>query len=153
MTHLFEEKHNKIYLIFKLMSEELGDVEQWFVHYTPKVIDEVNIYPNVSVFNRQIYTFETDKKYLSNLTINYDIESYDNLQCLKPMRVYTRKVPLALLFVCIGEQKFAALGELGQPCIEKDRYNDINMEVKRRKDWQMVPISYLHDKSTISQDL
>ena len=31
--------------------------DEWLKHYEPKYIEEVNIFPNITVFNRKLYTF------------------------------------------------------------------------------------------------
>lgn len=130
-------------------------IEQWFVHYNPKVIDDVNIYPNVSIFNRKSYTLGDDKEvYIKFKTINADIDTYDELAMLETnaciYKISDKRYIVALK--ALNEKKLAVLGELSQRCIDKNGYNDLDIPVKDVKEWEIVPISYIYDKSTLSFD-
>lgn len=133
-----------------------SDIEKWFVHYSPKEVEQVNIYPNVSIFNRKIYTFGDEKEvYIKFKTINADIETYDEVAMLDTnsciYKISENRYVVALK--SIGEQKVTILGELGQRYIDKNHLNDLNIDVKDVTEFGIVPISYIYDKSTLTFDL
>lgn len=134
------------------MSSE--EVDQWFVHYVPKVIEDVNIYPNVSIFHRKSYTIGDDKEvYIKFKTINADIDTYDELAMLETDDCIFKISDGRYIVVQNDEgNKLAVLGELGQRCIDLNHYNEYDVAVKDVKQYEMVPISYYYDKSTLSYD-
>lgn len=128
---------------------------QWFAHYKPQYIEDINIYPNATLYNRRIYTFGKDKEiYMKLSSMDETIGTYDELAFIENSACYFKIGHNRFIEVIERDDKVAVIGELSQRCIEKNGYNNlVHPEIKKAEDFNLVPLSSVYDSSEFNHNL
>lgn len=127
-------------------------MSSWFSADTFIEVPEANLYPNVSVFNRKIYTFSDDKEvYLKYSKVNSQIQSQDELAHVDTRSCMTRISQDE--YINIGEKEegsYFVIGQLSPRYIEKNQLNSFNPGIKSAEDCKIVSITEAYDSSKLT---
>ncbi|KAG2734612.1 hypothetical protein G9P44_002618 [Scheffersomyces stipitis] len=126
------------------MASRAGD--SWFDKYSPKNVDEINIYPNISIYNRTLYTFG-GKEEVYNKFLSYDAEilSQDELAFLDTNSCVL-KIDISRYIVVVTVQgKVSVIGELNQRYIQKNKFDTYDLTIKDSKNYNIVPLTEIYN--------
>ncbi|KAG2731417.1 hypothetical protein G9P44_005833 [Scheffersomyces stipitis] len=137
-----------------------GKSDSWFEQYIPKYVEDVNIYPNISIYNRKLYTFGgKEEVYNKFLSYNTEILSLDELAYLDTNSCVFR-IDVSRYIVVISVEvkseegksqegkaaryKTAVIGELNKRYIEKNKLNSYKINTRDSKDYLLVQLSEIY---------
>lgn len=130
--------------------------DKWLVKTTKKVVPEVNVWPNVSLFNRKLYTFgEKEEAYIKLDWYDAYIESYDEL-CFYDTNSCIYRVSQDDYIITLNnggspdDFKVAVLGQLGQRYLRTNRIAEYDVEIRNPDDYKIVHLSEIGDKNKVS---
>ncbi|KAG5416873.1 hypothetical protein I9W82_005603 [Candida metapsilosis] len=132
------------------------NIEEWFKNYEPKYVEEVNVYPNITTFNRKLYTFgpSEGEVYIKFKSYDANIKSYDEVCYLDTESCVWRVAKDR--YICTAyssdETKVAIIGELGQRYIQKNKFDSYNLKIKSPEEWEVVPITEVYDYKTVTAE-
>ncbi|KAG5419758.1 hypothetical protein I9W82_001638 [Candida metapsilosis] len=121
--------------------------DAWLKHYEPKYIEEVNIFPNITVFNRKLYTFgpSDGEVYIKFKSHDKSITCYDELCYLETTSCGIRiDENRHVVFIHVGD-KWAAIGEVSERFIEKNELNSFGGGPKNIGDYKVVPLREVYN--------
>ncbi|KAK6204817.1 uncharacterized protein RJT21DRAFT_124039 [Scheffersomyces amazonensis] len=136
--------------------EELSDnsVEKWFAVDNFKEIKEKNIYPNITVFNRKLYTFGDSKEvFIKFSRINSLIPSQDEITYLDTRSCMVRISQDRYIVVVSNEKgETAVIGELLKRYISKNNLNQYDTKIHNAEEYKILSLSDLYDPETLTAD-
>ncbi|KAG5419757.1 hypothetical protein I9W82_001637 [Candida metapsilosis] len=123
------------------------DPDGWLKYYEPKYVEEVNIFPNITVFNRKLYTFgpSDGEAYIKFKSYDKSITSYDDL-CFLDTKTCGFRIDEDRYIVTlhVGD-KWAVIGELSERYITKNELNSYGTPVRTIGDKQMASLKELYN--------
>ena len=130
------------------------NIEEWFKNYDLKYVEDVNVYPNITTFNRKLYTFgpSEGEVYIKFKSYDANIKSYDEVCYLDTKSCVWRVAEDR--YICTvhssDETKVAIIGELGQRYIQKNKFDSYNLKIKSPGEWKVVSITEVYDYKTVT---
>lgn len=129
--------------------------DKWLVKTTKKTVPDVNVWPNVSLFNRKLYTLgEKEEAYIKFAWYDAYIESYDEL-CFYDTRSCIYRVSEDDYLITSGIElpsgkiKVAVVGQLGQRYLRKNHIDAYDVEIRNPDDYEIVHLSEIKDKNKV----
>ncbi|KAG5416872.1 hypothetical protein I9W82_005602 [Candida metapsilosis] len=132
------------------------NIEEWFKNYEPKYVEEVNVYPNITTFNRKLYTFgpSEGEVYIKFKSYDANIKSYDEV-CYLDSKSCVWRVAKDRYICTVNSKdgtKVAIIGELGQRYIQKNKFDNYNLKIKSVGKWEPVSITEVYDYKTLTAE-
>lgn len=133
--------------------------DQWLTKTTKREIPDENVWPNISVFNRKLYTFgEPKEAFIKFSFIDDSIGSYDELALWDTNSCIYRVSEDDYLVISTKEgesdpPKIAVIGQLGERYLEKNGIKEYNVGIKDIKDFEIVPLSEIFDMKDLTYEL
>lgn len=127
----------------------------WLVHLNKKHIPEVNVYPNVSVFNRKLYTFgENGEVFVKFSYIDDTIASYDEVTYLDTKLCVFRVSQNEYIITVFTEsgEEVAVVGKLNDRYVTKNNLNQYDVVIRDVNDYKVVPLSKVYDPEQLKPD-
>lgn len=127
----------------------------WAPQESMRVIEEVNVYPNISIYNRTIYTFGVQgEAFIKFSRINKAIQSYDELAYLDSRSCMFRIGDDEYVVVIKQEvgDKLAVLGVLSERYVKSNNLRQYDALVKQRDEWEVVQLDDVFDRQTVTLD-
>lgn len=129
------------------------NIQNWFKADDFTEVEDINIHPNVSVFNRKLYTFGNKKEtYLKFSSINSNIKSQDEISYLDTRScIFKISDTRFIVVICNIEQTgYAVLGELGNRYITKNKLCDYeDVEIRSPEDHNIISVNEIYDPSSL----
>ncbi|KAF3986669.1 hypothetical protein FT663_04792 [Candidozyma haemuli var. vulneris] len=125
----------------------------WLVHFNKKHIPEVNVYPNVSVFNRKIYTFgEKGEVFIKFDYIDDTIASYDEVAYLDTKScIFRVSQDDYIITVHVGDD-YVVVGKLSDRYVQTNGLSKYDVVIRDIKDYNVVPLATLYDPKELKLD-
>ncbi|KAK6201536.1 uncharacterized protein RJT21DRAFT_114154 [Scheffersomyces amazonensis] len=134
-----------------------NSAEKWFASDKFIDIEEKNIYPNVTVFNRKLYTFgESKEVFIKFSRINSSIPTQDEITYLDTRSCMIRISQDRYIVIISNEkeeEEFAVIGELSARYITKNNLNQYGSTIYDANDYRIVGLSKLYDPATLTADV
>jgi hypothetical protein len=129
----------------------------WFKADDFTKVEDVNVHPNVSVFNRKLYTFgDKGETYIKFSYINSCIQSQDEIAYLDS-RACGFKISDTRFIVVLRRDKdtnaYAVIGELGSRYITTNKLLEYDVEIRSPDDYTIIPMSEIYDPSKLDYEL
>lgn len=132
--------------------------DKWLVKTTKKIVPDVNVWPNITIFNRRLYTFGSNEEayikfsfYDAYLDSYDDLAYYDTNTCIYRVSeedyivILTNRVP--------GEKpQVAVLGQLGERYLKKNHIRAYDVEIRNPEDYEIVHLSVIGEKNGVTFD-
>lgn len=129
------------------------NIQNWFKVDDFTEVEDINIHPNVSVFNRKLYTFGNKKEtYLKFSSINSNIKSQDEIALLDTRScIFKISETRFIVVLCnIERTGYAVIGELGNRYITKNKLCDYeDVEIRSPDDHNIISINEIYDPSSL----
>jgi hypothetical protein len=127
---------------------------EWFKADDFTKVEEVNVHPNVSVFNRKLYTFgDKGETYIKFSYINSCIQSQDEITFLDSNSCVFKISDTRFIVVFKKDGKYAVIGELGTRYITKNKLCEYDVQIRSSDDYTIIPMNEIYDPSKLDFEL
>lgn len=131
--------------------------DQWLTKTTKREIPDEDVWPNITVFNRKLYTFgELKEAYIKFSFIEDSIQSYDELAYLDTNSCIYRVSEddyIVVLTKNAETPKIAVIGQLGERYLETNGIKKYNVAIRDIKDYEIIPLSEIYDSKELTYEL
>ncbi|RLV82755.1 hypothetical protein JA9_003722 [Meyerozyma sp. JA9] len=128
----------------------------WFKADNFTKVEDVNVHPNVSVFNRKLYTFgDKGETYIKFSYINSCIQSQDEIAYLDSRSCGFKISDTRFIVVLKGDKDtnaYAVIGELGTRYITTNKLLEYDVEIRSPDDYTIIPMREIYDSSKLDYE-
>ena len=129
----------------------------WFKADNFTKVEDVNVHPNVSIFNRKLYTFgDKGETYIKFSYINSCIQSQDEITYLDSNSCVF-KISDTRFIVVLKRDKdtnaYAVIGELGTRYVTNNKFCEYDVEIRSPDDYTIVSMNEIYDTSKLDFEL
>ncbi|RLV82756.1 hypothetical protein JA9_003723 [Meyerozyma sp. JA9] len=126
----------------------------WFKADDFTEVEDVNVHPNVSIFNRKLYTFgNKGETYIKFSYINSCIQSQDEITLLDTRSCVFKISDTRFIVVLKKDENYAVIGELGNRYITKNKLCEYDVQIRSPDDYTIIPMSEIYDPSKLDFEL
>ncbi|KAK6199214.1 uncharacterized protein RJT21DRAFT_121512 [Scheffersomyces amazonensis] len=132
-----------------------SSIDLWFNSDNFRDVEQKNVYPNVSVFNRSVYTVIQPKEvYIKYSKINASLGSLDEIAFLSPKCCFFRISENRYIEIVRSStgNEIAVLGELSEKFITKNDFNQYDSNIYEPQEQNIVSLDKIYDPSTLTAD-
>lgn len=125
----------------------MSDTSRWFSADEFYEVPDTNIYPNISVFNRKLYTFgNRHETYLKFSKVNDKIKSQDELALLdtKSCIFKINEDEFIVVLKKKEEDKYGVIGQLNNRYIKTNKLLSYDVVIRSIEDYESVSIDELY---------
>lgn len=120
--------------------------DQWLVKYNKREIPNENVFPNVSVFNRKLYTFGgKEEVYIKFDHVDDYIKSYDELALWDTNLCMFRVSENDYIVVSRKGEKYAVIGKLSDRYVKKNDLNQYDAQIRNPDDYELITLPEIFD--------
>ena len=126
----------------------------WFKADDFTKVEDVNVHPNVSVFNRKLYTFgDKGETYIKFSYVNSNLQSQDEITYLDSRSCVFKISDTRFIVVMKKGKDYAVIGELGPRYITKNKFCEYDVQIRSPDDYNIVSMNELYDPSMLEFEM
>lgn len=130
--------------------------ELWLKKFNRKDIPQVNIYPNITVFNRKLYTFgDKNEVFVKFEYIDKSIRSQDELTHLDTRSCVLRvddNTYIVTVSASATSSEIAVIGKLNARYVNKNNLNQYGVKIQDPLEYKFISLTEIYDGENLTFD-